>query len=269
MSYSSSARESVVTRSTPSEHQSSFRESTPFLPNRPKLRDVSLIFNEAVVDEPMVQRVWWSTCEAEMVFSSSVKTSSMIAFARSPEGETSVHLRGPEQSSAPVGCDAGWDFFGVDLRMGTFWPRFPPMRLADRQDALLPTLPGNRIALDKVEWEMPTVQNVDVFVRRLADAGLLVFDPLIDDIRHGGRPRGMSERTAQIRFRGAVGLSRRKLGSIERARSAARLLIRGGSISDAVAVGGYYDHPQLVRAMRWATGQTPLELRAGKTYVAF
>ena len=229
---------------------------------------MELIFNETTIDQPLVQRMWWSRCEGTTVFASAVKTSSMIAFARNPDGATTVHLRGPEKSSAAMMCEAGWQFFGVDLRIGAFLPQFPPAGLVDRQDALLPTLPGDRIVLDNREWEMPTAQNVDVFVSRLARAGLLILDPLIDDIRHGERPRGMSERTAQLRFRRSVGLSRRKLGSIEQARNAARLLAAGGSIADAIAAGGYYDHPHLARAMRWATGQTPSELRARTSFLA-
>ena len=116
---------------------------------------------------------------------------------------------------------------------------------------------------------MPTEQNVDVFVSRLVRAGLLVFDPLVDEICHGERPRAMSERTAQIRFRRAVGISRRKLVSIEQAQHAAQLLTTGESIADVVTVGGYYDQPQLARAMRWATGRTPGELRSGIPFVAF
>ena len=78
----------------------------------------------------------------------------------------------------------------------------------------------------------------------------------------------MSERTAQIRFRRAVGISRRKLVSIEQARHAAQLLAAGGSIADVVTAGGYYDQPQLARAMRWATGHTPGELRSGVPFLA-
>ena len=116
---------------------------------------------------------------------------------------------------------------------------------------------------------MPTEQNVDVFVEQARAAGLLFFDPLVDGIRHGERPRAMSERTAQLRFRRAVGISRRKLASIEQARHAAQLLAAGGSIADAVTAGGYYDQPQLARAMRWATGHTPGELRSGVPFLAF
>jgi AraC-like DNA-binding protein len=97
---------------------------------------------------------------------------------------------------------------------------------------------------------------------------LLIFDPLVEEIRHGERPRVMSERTAQIRFRRAVGISRRKLVSIEQAQHAAQLLAAGGSLADVVTAAGYYDQPQLTRAMRWATGHTPGELRSGIPFLA-
>ena len=192
----------------------------------------------------------------------------MIAFARSGDRLT-VHLRGPETRATPLTCPEGCAFFGVELRPGAYLPGFPPSGLADMNDALLPTLSGNRILLDNRDWEMPTEQNVDVFVERLVRAGSLFFDPLVDEIRHGERPRAMSERTAQIRFRRAVGISRRKLVSIEQARHAAQLLAAGGSIAHVVTVGGYYDQAQLARAMRWATGHTPGELRSGIPLVAF
>ena len=84
---------------------------------------------------------------------------------------------------------------------------------------------------------MPTPQNLDVFIARLQRAGLLVVDPLIDELRHG-EPRTMPERTAQSRFVRAVGLSRRKLQVIERARRAAGLLRAGGAIADVACDGG-------------------------------
>jgi AraC-like DNA-binding protein len=35
-----------------------------------------------------------------------------------------------------------------------------------------------------------------------------------------------------------------------------------------VTASGYYDQPQLARAMRWATGHTPGELRSGIPFLA-
>jgi hypothetical protein len=228
---------------------------------------MGLVFDAVGGDLPLVQRVWSATCDATTGFTSAAKATSMIAFARSDTG-TTVHLRGPETIGTSLTCAEGWEFFGVELRPGAYLPLHPPSGLADLNDALLPTLPSGRILLDHRDWEVPTAQNVDVFLDRLVRAGLLVFDPLVDDVRHGERPRGMSERTAQIRFRRAVGIPHRKLVSIEQAQHAAQLLTAGRSIAEVVTAAGYYDQPQLTRAMRWATGHTPGELRSGVAFLA-
>jgi hypothetical protein len=228
---------------------------------------MGLVFNAIAGELPLAQRVWWASCDATTDFTSAAKASCMIAFARSEAGVT-VHLRGPETRGTSLTCSEGWEFFGVELRLGAYLPLYPPSGLTDLNDALLPILPGERIVLDNREWEMPTEQNVDVFLDRLVRAGLVVFDPLVDEIRHGERPRGLSERMAQIRFRRAVGISHRKLVSIEQAQQAAQLLTAGSSIADVVSACGYYDQPQLARAMRWATGHTPGELRSGISFLA-
>jgi len=73
----------------------------------------------------------------------------------------------------------------------------------------------------------------------------------------------MPERTAQSRFVRAVGLSRRKLHLIERAKHAVRLLRGGASIADVIADAGYYDQPQLTRELRQLIGHTPAEVARG------
>ena len=96
---------------------------------------------------------------------------------------------------------------------------------------------------------MPTPENLDVFVDRLERAGLLVFDPLVEEVLHGG---DAPERTAQSRFRRAVGLSRRKLRVIARAHDAVRRLRAGAAIEDVVSDLDYYDQPHLTRTLRAA-----------------
>jgi hypothetical protein len=46
-------------------------------------------------------------------------------------------------------CSEGWEFSGVELRLGAYLPLYPPSGLTDLNDALLPTLPGDRI---RVRW---------------------------------------------------------------------------------------------------------------------
>jgi hypothetical protein len=229
---------------------------------------MALIFDEIGGEIPLVRRVWSARCDGPTAFSSVAKSSSMMVFARCGD-QVTVHVRGPETKATSMECEDGWEFFGVDLRPGAYLPMFPPPGVRDLNDAQLPTVSDRRVVLDDREWEIPTAQNVDVFVERLVRSGLLVYDPLVDNVRHDERPRSISERTAQVRFRHAMGISHRKLVSIERAQQAARLLVSGGSIIDAVVAGDYYDQPQLTRAIRWATGHTPNELRSGATVLAF
>jgi hypothetical protein len=114
--------------------------------------------------------VWSARCDVATGFTSAAKGSSMIAFARNGDRWT-VHLRGPETRATPLTCPGGWEFFGVELQVGAYLPLFPPAGLAELNDALLPTSARDRVLLDNRDWEMPTEQNVDVFVHRLVRAG--------------------------------------------------------------------------------------------------
>ena len=128
---------------------------------------------------PLV-RVWAAECDSPTDFSSIASVNPGIGFARIG-GRTSVHLRGPATRASTLSCPKDTEYFGVDFRLGAYLPMFPPATLANLQDAVLPSLSDGRILLDGEAWEMPTPMNVDVFVDRLARAGLLVVDPLIDD----------------------------------------------------------------------------------------
>lgn len=215
----------------------------------------------------LLDRIWSATCDAQTDFSSIAKVNPMIAFARI-SGITTVHLRGPETRATTATCPSGSEFFGTELRLGAYLPMFSPARIANLRDGVLPTLPDGRILIDNQAWEMPTPQNLDVFVDRLERAGLLVFDPLVEELRHVGTVRNVPERTAQSRFVRAVGLPRRKLQVIERARRAAGLLRAGVSIADVVHDAGYYDQPHMTRALRQLIGQTPGELARGAQFLA-
>lgn len=212
-------------------------------------------------------RIWTAASDSPTDFSSIAKGNLMLVFARIG-GATTVHLRGPETKATTMTSPRDAEYFGIDLRLGAYLPMFPPARLANLHDAMLPTLPDGRILLDGQAWEMPTPQNVDVFVDRLERAELLVFDPLIEQLRCEGAVRTLPERTVQSRYVRAIGLSRRTLLVIERARRAARLLRAGMSISDVVSDSGYYDQPHLTRALRRLVGHTPAEVARGGPFLA-
>lgn len=211
-------------------------------------------------------RVWAAECDSPTDFSSIASVNPGIGFARIG-GTTTVHLRGPASTASTLSCPRDAEYFGADFRLGAYLPTFPPAGLANLQDALLPTLPDGRILLDGQAWEMPTPENVDVFVNRLQRSGLLILDPLIEELRHDGAVHGMPKRTAQSRFVRAVGLSRRKLQIIERTRYAAGLLHAGAAIADVVSDAGFHDQPHLTRSLRQLIGHTPAEVARGDVFL--
>lgn len=208
-------------------------------------------------------RVWAAECDSRTDLSSLATTTTGIGFARFG-GVTVVHLRGPATQATPMLCPPDSEFFGVDFRLGTFLPMFPPASMINFQDAVLPTLPDGRILLDNQEWEMPTPHNLDVFVDRLLRAGLLIFDPLVEQLRY---ETVLPERTAQARFVQATGLSRRSMRVVERARDAARMLRDGASIGEVVFRAGYHDQPHLTRSLRRFIGHTPAEVARGLVFL--
>lgn len=208
-----------------------------------------------------LDRIWSAECDSPTDFSSLASFTSGIGCIRFG-GITTVHLRGPAVTATPLSCTAGASYFGADFRTGAYLTVVRPAQLANMRDTVLPTLPDGRLLLGGETWEMPTAENIDVFARRLERAGLLVFDPLVEEYRHG-EAVPLPERTAQSRFIRAVGLSRRKLRLIERTRQAARRLTAGATIADVVAEADFYDQPHLTRAMRQLIGHTPAEVARG------
>lgn len=161
---------------------------------------------------------------------------------------------------------AGAEFYGIEFRVGAYLPMFPPGVLADRHDVVLPILDAGRVLLGGTDWEIPSPENADVFVERLERAGLLSYDPLVDDVLHGEQPQ-VAKRTAQRRFLQAVGVPRRRVLAIERACHAARLLRAGTPVATVAARVGYYDQPHLTRALSTFLGHTPGEIAHGTQFL--
>src|SRR3954451_7714265 len=112
-------------------------------------------------------RIWTATCDSPTDFSSIASATPGFGFTRI-RGVTTVHLREPVTAATTLSCPADTEYFGADFRLGAHLPMFPRTALANGRDVVLPTLPDGRILLGGREWEMPTPQNVDVFVDRLA-----------------------------------------------------------------------------------------------------
>jgi hypothetical protein len=208
---------------------------------------------------PFVEKIW-RTRSAPYEGFISVAASHWEIVVWHAGGQTHVTVRGPETRAKAVPIPADAEFFGIQFRLGVFMPALPVAQLVDR-DLTLTCGVGNCVRLDGSSWDIPSYDNADVFVGRLARLGLITKDPIVEAVLHG-RPVDLTQRTLERRMRRATGLTLGTIKQIERASLAADLLDRGGTILDAVARAGYADQPHLTRWLKRFIGQTPAQIAA-------
>src|SRR5690606_10846963 len=114
-------------------------------------------------------------------------------------GRTTITVRGPETKASPAPIPEEAEFFGIVFKMGTFMPHLLPKNLADLHDLTLPEATNQSFWLLGAAWEIPTYDNADTFINRLARQEILVHDPVVDAMLQG-QPLDLSPRAAQYRF---------------------------------------------------------------------
>lgn len=203
---------------------------------------------------PLIEKTWQTRSEPEGSFISVAVTHWEMVVTRQ-RGTARLTVRGPETKATTAPIPQGAEFFGIQFSLGTFMPRLPPGQLVDGA-LTLPQGTSRSFWLDGSAWELPRPDNADVFVDRLARAGLLVHDPvvsadLLSDVE------GLSRRSLERRVSRATGLTRGAIRQIQRAEKAVELLSRGVSALDVVRQAGYADQPHLTRSLKRFVGQTP------------
>ena len=226
-----------------------------------------LIFEDRPSDSPLVERVWRSRSLRAGTFLSVAESRCELVITRL-RGRTFVTLRGPETRATPAQCPAEGEWLGIRLSPGTFFSAHPAATLRDRQDMTQPSENGRTFRLHGSAWELPDFENAEVFVARLARAGVLAHDAAVSAVLRGER-LSLSLRSAQRHFLHATGLTLGAHQQIERARHAARLLQQGESIADAVHAAGYFDQAHLTRSVASLIGATPARIRRGERQLSF
>ena len=219
---------------------------------------MSFILEERSSDSSFVQAVWRNESERSESFISTAGTHWEMVWMRQ-RNQYTFTVRGPETRATPADLPAEAEWLGITFKLGTFLPDFPPGSLLDRQDVNLPEATGKSFWLCGSTWEFPTYENADTFVSRLVSLGLLMRDPLVEDLLHEV-PLDLSPRALQYRFRQATGLTRKAVQQIQRARQATTLLEQGFSILDTAYQLGYFDQSHLTNSLRHYMGQTPAQI---------
>jgi hypothetical protein len=219
---------------------------------------MSFNFEYRLSDSPFVEWIWQTQSDYAGSFMSTAENHWEIVVT-THQGKTAITIRGPETVATTAEFPAEAEFFGIVFKHGTFMPHLPAVNLLDRNDEVLPVATGNAFWLHGATWEIPSFENADTFVARLAREEIVVPEPVVEAVLEN-RPLDMSQRTVQRRFLRATGLTHGTFAQIERARQAVDLLDRGLSIADAVYQAGYADQPHLTRSLKRFFGRTPGQL---------
>src|SRR5262245_60895759 len=173
---------------------------------------------------PLVSRTWQASAPTDAWFIS-VAASHWEMVVTRQGGVARLTVRGPETRATAVPIPRDAEFFGIDFSAGTFMPGLPPGRLVDRE-VTLPAVGRRSLWFDGSAWEHPDPDTADVFVDRLARAGLLVHDPVVAEALEGD-VAGFSARSLERRVARGTGLARGGGGRIQAAEAGVpRLCLR-------------------------------------------
>jgi hypothetical protein len=209
-------------------------------------------------DSSFVKMIWRTQSEGTGSFISPAAIHWDMLLMRY-RGKTTFAVQGPETKATHASVPADAEWLGITFQLGSFMPDLLPIFLLDRHDVNLHEATGKSFWLDGSTWEIPTYDNADTFVNRLVRAGLLVRDPLVDEVMHDD-PLDLSPRALQYRFRRATGLTHKTVQQIQRARQAATLLEQGRPIRDTAYQLGYADQSHLTNSLKRYLGQTPAQI---------
>ncbi len=218
---------------------------------------MDFLFQERENPTPFVNIIWATQSDQEGLFNSVAVPYWEMNFTQS-HGQTKITLRGPETKVTQAYCPPNAKFLGIQFTIGTFLDPFPVDTLCDTVIDL-PLSSSKCFWLAGEDWEVPNYNNVDVFLNRLYQRGLITHNPIVHTVLNQ-QPHDVSLRTVQRQFRQATGLTQGQYHQIQRAVHAQNLLEQGQSILDVTYQAGYADHAHLTRSLKRFIGQTPTQI---------
>ena len=157
-----------------------------------------------------------------------------------------------------LGFSRGDEYLCISFKPGVFMPRLPGDQMLDR-GILRPIVSRRAFWMDGDTMEIPSFQNAEGLVSRLARQGVLRRDEIVAGVL-AGSPRAITPRSVQRHFLRAMGMTRKAFEQIQRANRAVELLRQGRAAVEVAMELGYADQPHLVRSLKRTMGQTPGEI---------
>lgn len=224
-------------------------------------------FEDRASDHPFIEKVWRCRSDRADRFLSVAANTFEIAISHL-RGEKFITLRGPETVATEIECPGDGEWMCIRFKPRTFMPWFPPGALRDQNDVTLPDASSRSFWLNGSSVEYPDFENAEVFVKRLATAGMLEYAPLVDETLKRGSS-ALSLRSTQRHFLRSTGVTYATFRQVERARNAVLLLRDGVPILDVVHRAGYFDQAHLTRSLRRFIGETPSNIIRGTSQLSF
>ena len=213
-------------------------------------------YEEKRSSSPYVDVVWRTEDLTDGVYVASADASWDTIFIQRKEGKPKVFLSGPCSKTTLVPYTAGNKNFGMRFKPGVIFRGIPVADMVNVTQALpMPT--EDTFILQGTTWKLPTYENVDEFVAKLVEDGLLSMDPVVRDVLDG-KAVNMSIRSIQRHFAMTIGLPPRQVKQIESARKAVGLLLQGKQLPEVAYELGYADLPHMIRMLKRFTGFTPM-----------
>lgn len=209
---------------------------------------------------PLATMVWWASIDQDATYTDAANEFWGLAFGIGADGAPTATLAGPSTGPREMVLTAGERAWGVEFAPHVFL-RGLDVKPVDELREL--ETDGSWFVLAGTRYPVPALDGVERLVEQLATQGALVADPLVEQALRG-RPVPGSERTARRYVASTVGLGRKNVEQVRRAREAYRLLQSGMPAAEAAVAVGYTDQSHMTRDFHLFAGATPGQILRGE-----
>jgi len=220
---------------------------------------MSLVYQERLSDSPYIELVTHGQTQSVGRTIRPAESHWHMVFVKVNDCFRPI-IVGPLSMAGIASWEGEAEIVWVKFKLGTFMPHLPAKNLMNKE-TFLPEAGKHSFWLNSTTWELPTHENVETFVQRLARNDIVRFDPVVKTALED-HPQDVSPRTLRHRFLHTIGLSQNNIRQIERAQRASFLLEQGKTILDTVYEVGYFDQPHMTRSLKQWVGYTPAQIIA-------
>lgn len=173
-------------------------------------------------------------------------------------GQTMILRTGLTTVPVTLQYEAGDSIVVISFKPHVYMPLMPGQSMRD-VGVMLPRIGTQKFWIGTDAFEVPSFENADEFVNKLAHSQLLETNDAVASIL-AGSPKAMSTRSLQRHFVQTTGLTYKYFTQIERAKKAASLLAVGRPAIEVAFALGYTDQPHMIKSLKYILGQTPASL---------